>query len=450
MRTGNHCEGAGAVGRAVSRLAGLWAGVVVWSGVALGIGPVGGDEAAWSGPSAISEDEVRSVVSELIADAEMRTSLLESGARAGHDGKFFIASEDGNFRLNIGGQLQFRYNLNFRNKDEVVNEEDFEAGFNQPRTRVYFAGNAEEPGLFYRVMLDFRQSGGVGFLQDVWVGYDFDNGWRLRAGQGFTAFMREWAIGDFKLFSVERSFQALVFGQFRSQFAEARYQNENLRVTGTFSDGFRSANTDLGGDPADWALTGRAEWKFAGEWKRIDDEFRSAPGSEYAGSIGAAAHFERGPEGGVGSEQELLAWTADVLVKGDGWNAMLAGVGYRTGDEAGISGADFEDFSFMGQVGVHVTEKAEIVGRYEIILPDDDRVGNDNFNILMLGVNYYLRGQAARFSVAAYWFLDETTGTVAGNFADTGGRNPVSSAFGALPSANDDQVTIMAQFQLLF
>lgn len=243
---------------------------------------------------------------------------------------------------------------------------------------------------------------------------------------------------------------ALVFGQFRSQFAEARYQNDDLRVTGTFSDGFRSANTDLGADPADWALTGRVEWKFAGEWNRIDDEFRSVPGSEFAGSIGAAAHFEQGPDGGAGSEQDLLAWTADVLVKGDGWNAMLAGVGYHTRDEAGLSGADFVDLGFLGQLGVHLTEKVELVGRYEIILPDDDREGNDNFNILMLGVNYYMRGQAARFSVAALWFLDETTETAAGNFAGAGGRSPASPAFGALESANDDQVTIMAQFQPLF
>jgi len=65
----------------------------------------------------LSADETRALVAEMLADAETRSSLLQNSATAGHDGKFFLASPDGNFRLNIGGQIQFRYNTVFLDDD---------------------------------------------------------------------------------------------------------------------------------------------------------------------------------------------------------------------------------------------------------------------------------------------------------------------------------------------
>jgi len=406
----------------------------------------GADSAA----TLVDQDELRAIVAEVLADSETRSSLADEGI-AGHDGRFFLRSADGDFTLRVSGQMQFRYNLNVREEDDSVNQDEFESGFNNPRTRVAFHGNVQDKRLFYRVMLDFDPGNGNAVLQDAWAGYDFDSGWTLRWGQGITAFMREWYIGDWKLFSVERSLQSLVFGQFRSQFVDLKWRDENLRFIGTFSDGFRSANTQYTADPADWALTARAEWRFAGEWDQLTDEFRSPRGSGYAGSLGGALHYEQGPDTGASAdEQGLFAWTADTLVKGDGWNCMLAGVGYHVQDEAGVAGADFEDFGLLAQAGFHVTEKLELVARYDVIMPDEDRAAGDDFNTIMGGFNYYFHGHAFKLNFAAMWFLDPTTETAAGNFANSGARNPTSPAFGVLPSAEEDQVTIMVQVQLLF
>lgn len=49
-----------------------------------------------------------------------------------------------------------------------------------------------------------------------------------------------------------------------------------------------------------------------------------------------------------------------------------------------------------------------------------------------------------------YWFFDETTDTAAGNFAGAGARSPTSPIVGALPDADDNQLAVMAQSQLLF
>ena len=56
-------------------------------GLCAGVLALGGTAAAepWS-----ESDEVRAVVAEMLADAEGRSSLLQSGGTAGHDGGFFI------------------------------------------------------------------------------------------------------------------------------------------------------------------------------------------------------------------------------------------------------------------------------------------------------------------------------------------------------------------------
>jgi len=399
-------------------------------------------------------DDQRAAIAAMIADARTRSSLLGPGASV-HDGRsFFLASPDGNFRLNVGGQLQFRYTASFRNADSTVNTDEFQGGFSEPRTRLSFDGHVLDPKLLYRVMFDVRSSGGDSFLQDVWAGYRFDGGWTLRGGQGITAFTREWSMGDYRMATPERSVQAFVFGQFRSKFIDLKFQRDDapVRFIGTVSDGFRSANTDYPDSPADIALTARADWLFAGQWAQVESDFRSPRGSAFTGALGGAAHYELGPDTGISgnAQQQLLAWTTDIIAKGDGWSVMGAAVGYSVTDESGVHGADFHDIGLMAQCGFHVSDTVELVGRYDIIIPDDDRTLDDTFTTLTAGMNWYIHGHAAKLQLAALWFLDDTQGTTAGNFAGAGARHPVSSAFGPLSSAEDNQVALMAQFQLLF
>ena len=55
-------------------------------------------------------EEVKELVREVLADADMRASLLE-GSSAGHNGDhFFLSNDDGSFLLMVGGQIQIRHN----------------------------------------------------------------------------------------------------------------------------------------------------------------------------------------------------------------------------------------------------------------------------------------------------------------------------------------------------
>ncbi len=59
-------------------------------------------------------DEIRALVSDVLADADTRTALKDTGLTGGWDDGFFLQSADGNFRLEVSGQVQTRYVWNRR------------------------------------------------------------------------------------------------------------------------------------------------------------------------------------------------------------------------------------------------------------------------------------------------------------------------------------------------
>ena len=138
--------------------------------------------------SALSNnDEVRSIVAEMLADAETRSSMLQS-ASAGHDGAFFLASPDGNFRLNVKGFMQFRYHLNFTSDDNTVGD-DFQPGFSNPRTLLFFTGHIFDSALTYQIRMNFSRATGAAFLDDAFIAYKYDENWsdrEMKAGPGIA------------------------------------------------------------------------------------------------------------------------------------------------------------------------------------------------------------------------------------------------------------------------
>ncbi len=400
---------------------------------------------------ASESDEIRAIVSEMLADAETRSSLRSARGGAGYDGGFYIASADDDFRLNVKALLEFRYHLNFHDLDDDDDGDgsEFDSGFSVPRTLLFFKGHVIDPRIFYQIRLNFRRAGGEAVLDDAFVGYRFNDEWSMRWGQGLMAFSREWYRGDIMLQTIERSLVALVFGEQRAQLIDLTYQGDDLEAILTFSDGFRSQNTEFTDDPAAWAVTLRGEWKIAGGWADVLGAYTSPRGSGFAALVGAAVHFEQGENADDAPEQDLLAWTADAMVKGDGWNVFLTATGYHTRDEAGVEGADFDEYGAVAQGGVYLTDDLELYGRWTGLFPDDDRTEDDVLHTLTAGLNYYLHGLAARVSLQAEWFLDGTNDIVIGNFGGAGGRRPTSTLFNSLPS-DDQQVAVTAQFALLF
>ncbi|MGD9692563.1 MAG: porin [Phycisphaerales bacterium] len=393
-------------------------------------------------------DQTRAIVAEMLADAATRSSLLADSGSAGHDGKFFLASTDGNFRLNVSGQAQFRYTASFLTDDPVVNVDDFDSGFESPRTKLRFDGHIFEPSLFYAVQMNFDTNGGAARLEDAYMGYKWDNGWALIWGQLKMPVLWEDVVSIKNSLAADYSVLNAVINPGRSQGIWAHYSNDDWRMWAGFSDGIATANTGFT-SPAepDWGLTTRWEWKIAGHWSQFD-QFTSPRGSEFAVKLGAATHWQNGPDV-VGAPAALVgAYNADIMIKGDGWNLFAYAVGLHIDpDAAGAPSTD--DFGALVQGGIYVTDDTELFARYDVVIPDNDRAADKAFNTVTFGGNYYLHGQAAKLTLDAMWFLDDTVDNALVS-GIVGAPGLTGTALGLRPSTDGNQVALRLQFQLLF
>ncbi len=401
----------------------------VWCSVAgaaaLGASPATADPAA--------------IVREAMADAAGRTSLLQDTPRSGWDGGFFFQARDGRFRLDVGGQIQFRYTATLR---DGSGEDDFTGGFETQRTTLLLGGHVFDERLSYGVEAVFDSASGDFILEIAKGGWDFGGGFEIWAGQDTLPLLWEEFLFDFGGLAVDQSVVNAVFAQADSQGVFGGYTTDRLRLQAAFSDGLDSANTDLTNSPADWALTGRAEYRFGeGGWDQFDT-FSSSRGSAFSGRIGVAGHYEEGADD-IETSVDLAQWTVDLLAKGSGWNVYGAVVG-RHLDEGARS---FDDFGFVVQGGAFVSETLELFARYDVLLADGDRARDNAFHSLTTGVNWFLRGQAAKLTADVAWFLDGTDGNELVDAIAQPGE--IGSTLGLL-SSEDSQVALRIQFQLLF
>lgn len=419
-------------------------------------------------PETPPADDIRAIAAAMIADAESRSSLLASAQTAGHNGKtFFLQSDDGAFRLNVRGQVQFRYYLNFRDDADAdgngASEDDFDSGFQTRRTKIYFEGHALHPSLFYRVLAGFNRSDGNWRLEEAFAGWKGESGLTLLWGQFKLPFLREELVSSTVMLGADRSTVSDAFTLSRSQGVSAAWEGESFRIAGAFSDGAAAENSEFASPrrataagllnrtrqgESDYALTGRAEWKPAGSWDQFKD-FTSPAGSDFALMLGIAGHVE----GGDGSSSAFTsgtyvysAWTADLSIEGDGWNFYAAGVGgYPDYNSTLPAGADVsnDDYGLVIQGGFMIPEtQVEPFARYSALFPDGDRLpgGEDKvYGAVTVGFNYYLYGHAAKFTFDVNWYIEET---------DPLARS--RSGIGQLGDDNDGEVTLRFQWQLLF
>ena len=394
-------------------------------GLGLALAPLAVAETSTSPQS--NTDETRAVVAEMLSDAETRSSMLTGNA--GHDaGGFYISDGDG-FKLVIGGDMKFRYDLVFGDNLDNTPDRGFESGF-QNNVRLRFSGHIFDPNLYYKIQGKFafgQNSGGAFNLLDAYAGYKFDNGWAVQWGQMKVPLQREWLVDDIYLLAPSRSLSFFALNPGRTQGVAAIYSNDEFKGTIAFTDGAGAQNSDFNtlhnvnnvyqgigdGGTSDYAITGRGEFKLSGEWDQFTD-FTSMPGSDQAVLLGAAAHIEGTGEdritpGPPATDSNLLfAWTVDASIEGDGWNLFGSFTGFHTDNLASYS-----DYGWLVQGGWFLPDSDwELYARWDQIIPDNDGGARGlstgvSFNTLTLGTNYYMHGHASKFTFAFVWFLNK-------------------------------------------
>ncbi|MCC6425759.1 MAG: hypothetical protein IT435_02955 [Phycisphaerales bacterium] len=402
------------------------------------------------GASALAQgsDQSHALRAELSADALSKTQYMEKA------NGFTIA--EGDNKLKVGGWFQFRYFMNFRDNPgdfpSGAHDSGFTNGFEFSRMRLNFTGNVLDPNLKFKFEGDFNRGTGEFLLLDAFGTWAFKEceGLTLKWGQFKGPLLREELMSDTAQLAIERSVMSSTFSQTRTQGVNIEYLKDSFRGQFSVNDGMRALNTNYA-SPAekDIGLTARAEFKFGeADWKLYDD-FTSFRGQKSGVMLGLAGNYQHdgntaNPGSGSSTTQpqtDQFNYTADFSVEGGGWNAFVAGTGQHFDGDNGSSNLD--DFGLLAQAGVMVSDHDEVFGRWDLVLPDDDRPADEDFNTLTAGWNHYFipESHALKLSADFCWFLDDPSTNA---LVSTGSSN------GLLRDNNDNQFEFRFQLQMMF
>ena len=277
--------------------------------------------------------EVRSVVEDVLKDADARASLTPAVPTAGFgDRGFFIASPDGNFRLNLSGQLQIRYAANFiSSRDYSILNANPGAGVNRntnappPKNSYYkttdgfeirrmkldFFGHVIDPSWQYRLILIYNQnqnsaltpggnnaagvngSSNAG-MEEAMVIKELSHEFKISVGQFKSPFLREEIVSSRRQLAVERSLVDQMFSTKFTQGVMGTWTGDRAMFEVMYNDGGSNANTGAtaafnsesvgtptnmnnGAGFSEWAVTAHAGWLAYGHWKDFND-LTSFPG----------------------------------------------------------------------------------------------------------------------------------------------------------------------------
>lgn len=387
-------------------------------------------------------NEIRGVVTDVLADASDRVSLQDSGATAGWNKGFFLASPDGSFKLKVGGQIQVRWVLN------SAGDQPTEYGFENRRTKLSFSGNVFDKSWTYKVKSAFSRSGGLFVLEDAYVQKKLENGIAIKVGQFKAPWMREELVSSSKQLTVERSIVNEYFNQGYSQGIQVGYEAEDFRVSAWTGDGIgsrgfgpgrtNSQNTNWNQTSTNYSFAARAEFKLSGDWSQFKD-FSSARGSDKGMMVGVAAVTQRANQNiGAAEGTKVYGVTGDFTWDLSGVSLFCSGVWINV-DQPGSQSTNPWGVTIQG--GHFVTETIEAFARYEY-MDYDPSTSSDiaRFDGFTVGGNWFINKGVKFTADFTYNFASLATGAFVARSAGFRTDNP----------GQDGQWAIRAQLQLLF
>lgn len=395
--------------------------------------------------------EIRGIVQDVLADADTRTSFQSSGAMAGWNKGFFLASPDGNFKLNVTGFMQVRWTMNHAGGDNTTstNGNNYEWGWENANTYLDFSGNVVDPSWSYHIRGNFSNgNGGAMGLTFATVTKDLGDGLSVTAGQFRGPWLRETLVDDPYQLGVDRSVMNAYFTQDFNQGIQLNYESDAFRANAFIGDGIvpaagavtgnafsNSANTPWNATETNYAIAARGEYKISGNWADFDN-FTSFRGEEGGMMVGFAGFYERGNQNaGALDGVKGYGLTADFSWEMGGANLFASFVW------TGANGDNIDTkhpWGFNIQGGYFVTDDVEVFGRYELVDYDLD-VSSDTsrFNGFTVGANYFF---SANVRATVEW------GT---NFKSFGSNN-FQQGFRQDNTDEKNQWALRAQLQLMF
>lgn len=341
---------------------------------------------------------------------------------------------------------------------------------------------------------DFFASDSDIIFDDAYGRYQFLPGWFVQAGQFRTPFTREFFIAETKTLAADYSIVQDIFGGDYTQGILLEYQQPEWGFYASFNDGLGSIGTEFNsfqGSPtfpvtgqAAYAVTARGEWYFAGSRQQLED-FTSLQSDPYAGVVGAAVHWQQsrrldssnfpstfdpllGGTTSTGATADILTYTLDAQVEANGWSVYAGFVGNFVSIDP-IAGSvdgdenDTDSYGVVVQGSYRFLPELEAFARWDGLFFDQGLFSSasptsatelrlKNLQFLTFGLNYYLAGHAAKFTLDTVFAFnpasrqDDSFGT----FAGLGGSSVLSSTQGLLGATNGFEAALRAQFQFAF
>lgn len=402
--------------------------------------------------------EIRSVVEDVLADADTRTSLRGNGLLAGWDGGFFVQDPDGRFRLEVSGVIQTRFILN-RIQTRALDRQ--RSGFEVTRARFTLGGHIIDPSWQWQIRSGATRNvrglvQGLYVLDDGWIRKQINDSWSVRVGQFQAPFNREELVQARYQQAVERSLYNESINIGRTQGIELEWfdgeqriqmmisdgPEENLLETATtFDNTFRLNQPALVRD-TEWAGHARWERLLAGEWDQFQD-ITSAPDDQFAVLVGVGVTGARVENigtfdsDGISIGSEWYGVTGDLSIEWGGANLMGSMTFHRADN------GNFGKFDVLGanvQGGVYIAPRHELFLRWEYLRLNAPSLDLVDFNAVTVGWNWYIDGHDVKISVDAGIALDRTDPAWASDIA--GWRSD--------SAADENQLVIRSQMQLLF
>jgi len=450
--------------------------------------------------------EIKSLVKDVLADSETRSSLQGTGATAGYNNGFFISSADGNYKLNVSVLAQARFTWNYRQGKNIgtvpvgsTTGAATESGtgngvstwaFENRRTSFGFSGNVVDPSFTYAVRLAYNSAidpytptADAMVLQEAWINKDLGNGVGIKIGQFKSPFMAESLRADGAQLTSERSVVDYYFSGGFTQGIMLSYSQDMFRAMGSYNNGPRSQNGNWAtGSNNSISLAGRFEFKAMGSWSQFDTE-SSAKSDESGLFIGAAIQYynNRGASAGTtsggylpsvtspiyGGEVGLgqfittgaINWTVDAAFKSGGLslNAAFVGSNYGTAEGLVVGNTAFANpvtnensYGMVVQGGYRFTDSLEAFGRWEWYNVAD---GANNVGSLT-GFDAVDVNNILTFGVNVYAGSNIKWSTQYGiSLSDVGNALVNLNGAGYQPDANTqsaNQMNIITQLQIMF
>jgi hypothetical protein len=207
---------------------------------------------------AAASDQTQKTIENVLGDAERRSQLLQSGGlTAGYDKGFFLASADGNFRLQPFFQFQFRSVTNYGEDAQDDGDDNLESGFEIRRAKFGIQGNAFSKDLKYQLRWASARSGGDLILENAFISYEFADNIGFRVGQWKDNTFHEEYVSSGRQLAVDRSLVNELLAGGQTDYVQGvalTYGGSDTPIRGeiAYIDGANTDNTDYtdgGGGP---------------------------------------------------------------------------------------------------------------------------------------------------------------------------------------------------------